>query len=74
MPPLTLRERVTWSPGTGLGMIALRAYLVIGPLLLVVKGIQIGRGSLIAGARTGFVDTNVDIARRGFVFVRVAPG
>ena len=28
MPPLTLLEPVTWSPGTRLGMIALRAYLV----------------------------------------------
>ncbi len=44
MPPLTLLEPVTWSPGTRLGMIALRAYLVIGALLLVVKAIQIGRG------------------------------
>lgn len=28
MPPLTLLEPVTWSPGTRLGMIALRGYLV----------------------------------------------
>ncbi|HUH68951.1 MAG TPA: NRAMP family divalent metal transporter [Mycobacterium sp.] len=44
MPPLTLLEPVTWSPGTRLGMIALRAYLIIGALLLVVKAIQISRG------------------------------
>ncbi len=43
MPPLTLLEPVTWSPGTRLGMIALRAYLVVGALLLVVKAIQLGR-------------------------------
>jgi Mn2+/Fe2+ NRAMP family transporter len=43
MPPLTLLEPVTWSTGTRLGMIALRAYLVIGALLLVVKAIQISR-------------------------------
>ena len=43
MPPLTLLEPVTWSPGTRLGMIALRAYLVAGALLLVVKAIQLGR-------------------------------
>jgi Mn2+/Fe2+ NRAMP family transporter len=41
MPPLTLLEPVTWSPGTRLGMIALRAYLIVGALLLVVKAIQI---------------------------------
>ncbi|MDT5259999.1 MAG: hypothetical protein QOD10_5079, partial [Mycobacterium sp.] len=41
MPPLTLLEPVTWSPGTRLGMIALRTYLVIGALLLVVKAIQL---------------------------------
>ncbi len=43
MPPLTLLEPVTWSPGTRLGMIALRSYLVIGALLLVVKAVQLGR-------------------------------
>jgi Mn2+/Fe2+ NRAMP family transporter len=41
MPPLTLLEPVTWSPGTRLAMIALRAYLVVGALLLVVKAIQL---------------------------------
>ncbi len=41
MPPLTLLEPVTWSPGTRLGMIALRSYLVVGALLLVVKAVQI---------------------------------
>ena len=44
MPPLTLLQPVTWSAGTRLGMIALRAYLVIGALLLVVKAVQISRG------------------------------
>jgi Mn2+/Fe2+ NRAMP family transporter len=44
MPPLTLLEPVVWSAGTRLGMIALRSYLVLGALLLVVKAIQIGRG------------------------------
>ncbi|WAJ43232.1 divalent metal cation transporter [Mycobacterium sp. Aquia_216] len=43
MPPLTLLEPVTWSPGTRLGMIALRGYLVVGALLLVVKAVQISR-------------------------------
>jgi Mn2+/Fe2+ NRAMP family transporter len=41
MPPLTLLEPVTWSPGTRLGMIALRSYLVIGALLLIVKAVQL---------------------------------
>jgi Mn2+/Fe2+ NRAMP family transporter len=41
MPPLTLLEPVTWSPGTRLGMIALRSYLIIGALLLVVKAVQL---------------------------------
>jgi hypothetical protein len=44
MPPLALLEPVTWSPGTRLGMIALRSYLVIGALLLVVKAVEISRG------------------------------
>ena len=41
MPPLTLLEPVHWSPGTRLGMIGLRAYLVLGAVLLVVKAIQL---------------------------------
>jgi Mn2+/Fe2+ NRAMP family transporter len=41
MPPLNLLEPVTWSPGTRLGMIALRSYLVMGAVLLVVKAVQI---------------------------------
>ena len=44
MPPLTLLEPVVWSPGTRLGMIALRSYLVIGALLLVVKAVQLSHG------------------------------
>ena len=43
MPPLALLEPVTWSAGTRLGMIALRGYLVVGALLLVVKAIQLSR-------------------------------
>jgi Mn2+/Fe2+ NRAMP family transporter len=41
MPPLTLLEPVRWSPGTRLGMIALRSYLVIGAVLLIVKAVQL---------------------------------
>ncbi|OBB97437.1 NRAMP family divalent metal transporter [Mycobacterium sp. 852002-40037_SCH5390672] len=43
MPPLALLEPVTWSAGTRLAMIALRAYLVVGALLLVVKAVQLSR-------------------------------
>ncbi len=43
MPPLALLEPVTWSAGTKLGVLALRGYLVIGAILLVVKAIQLGR-------------------------------
>jgi Mn2+/Fe2+ NRAMP family transporter len=43
MPPLALLEPVVWSPGTRLGMIALRTYLVAGAVLLVVKAIQLSR-------------------------------
>jgi Mn2+/Fe2+ NRAMP family transporter len=42
MPPLALLEPVSWSPGTRLGMLALRGYLVLGAILLVVKAIQLG--------------------------------
>ncbi|MCV7178078.1 Nramp family divalent metal transporter [Mycolicibacterium sphagni] len=45
MPPLALLEPVRWNAGTRLGMIALRGYLVIGAILLVVKAIQLGRGA-----------------------------
>ena len=41
MPPLALLEPVKWSAGTRLGMLALRAYLVVGAILLVVKAIQL---------------------------------
>ncbi|WP_458319915.1 NRAMP family divalent metal transporter [Mycolicibacterium brisbanense] len=41
MPPLSLLEPVKWSPGTRLGMIALRSYLVIGAVLLIVKAVQL---------------------------------
>jgi NRAMP (natural resistance-associated macrophage protein)-like metal ion transporter len=44
MPPLTLLEPVTWSAGTKLGMLALRGYLIVGAILLLVKAIQLGRG------------------------------
>jgi hypothetical protein len=42
MPPLALLKPVTWSPGTRLGMICLRGYLVVAVVLLAVKAAQIG--------------------------------
>jgi Mn2+/Fe2+ NRAMP family transporter len=42
MPPLALLKPVTWSPGTKLGMLMLRGYLVLSVLLLIVKAIQLG--------------------------------
>jgi NRAMP (natural resistance-associated macrophage protein)-like metal ion transporter len=44
MPPLTLLQPVRWSAGTRLGMLALRGYLIVGAVLLIVKAIQLGRG------------------------------
>ncbi|MEU0495748.1 NRAMP family divalent metal transporter [Mycobacterium sp. NPDC006124] len=43
MPPLTLLRPVTWSTGTRVGMLALRGYLLLGALLLIVKAVQLGR-------------------------------
>ncbi|HEY2441935.1 MAG TPA: hypothetical protein VGI31_02250, partial [Streptosporangiaceae bacterium] len=42
MPPLALLKPVTWSPGTRLGMMCLRGYLVISVVLLAIKAAQIG--------------------------------
>jgi Mn2+/Fe2+ NRAMP family transporter len=44
MPPLALLQPVTWSAGTKLGMLALRGYLLVGAVLLLIKAIQLGRG------------------------------
>jgi Mn2+/Fe2+ NRAMP family transporter len=44
MPPLALLKPVVWSPGTKLGMLLLRGYLVVSVILLVVKAVQLGGG------------------------------
>ncbi|HUB71515.1 MAG TPA: NRAMP family divalent metal transporter [Acidimicrobiales bacterium] len=44
MPPLALLGRPEWSKGKLLGMWALRVYLVIAVLLLLVKAVQLGTG------------------------------
>jgi Mn2+/Fe2+ NRAMP family transporter len=43
MPQLALLEPVVWSPATKLGMLALRGYLVVGAVLLVVKAVQLAK-------------------------------
>jgi Mn2+/Fe2+ NRAMP family transporter len=43
MPPLALLQPVKWSAGTRLGMIALRGYLILGALLLIVKAVELSR-------------------------------
>jgi Mn2+/Fe2+ NRAMP family transporter len=42
MPPLTLLKPVRWSPGLRVGILSLRAYLVLSAVLLLVKAIQLG--------------------------------
>jgi hypothetical protein len=42
MPPLGLLNRPKWSRGRLLGMYALRGYLVVAVLLLLVKAIELG--------------------------------
>jgi len=44
MPPLALLKPVKWSPGLRIGILALRAYLVLSAILLLVKAIQLGGG------------------------------
>ena len=44
MPPLALLKPVAWSPGTKLGVLLLRGYLVVSVILLVVKAVQLGGG------------------------------
>ena len=42
MPPLNLLERPVWSRGRVVGMYALRIYLIVAVLLLLVKAIELG--------------------------------
>ncbi len=44
MPPLALLKPVTWSPALKLAMLALRGYLIVAVLLLLIKAIQLGAG------------------------------
>jgi hypothetical protein len=42
MPPVAVLKPVAWSSGTKLGMSAMRGYLVIAGVLLIVKAVQLG--------------------------------
>ena len=44
MPPLALLKPVAWSPGTKLGVLLLRRFLVVSVVLLAVKAAQLGGG------------------------------
>jgi len=44
MPPLELLERPVWSRSRTIGMYALRGYLVIAVLMLIVKAVELGLG------------------------------
>ncbi len=44
MPPLALLERPVWSRGRVATMWALRGYLVVAIVLLLVKAVQLGAG------------------------------
>jgi NRAMP (natural resistance-associated macrophage protein)-like metal ion transporter len=44
MPPLALLKPVKWSPGLRVGILSLRAYLVVSAALLIVKAVQLGGG------------------------------
>ena len=44
MPPLAMLKPVTWSPGIKFAMIALRGYLIVAAVLLLVKAVQLGTG------------------------------
>ncbi len=44
MPPLALLRPAEWSMGRKTALLALRGYLVISVLLLIVKAVELGRG------------------------------
>ena len=44
MPPLALLKPAEWSAGRKVALLALRGYLVISVLLLIVKAVQLGHG------------------------------
>ena len=42
--PIALLKPVAWSPGTKLGVLLRRGYVVVSVVLLVVKAVQLGGG------------------------------
>jgi len=44
MPPIALLKPAEWSVGRKVALLALRGYLVISVLLLIVKAVQLGHG------------------------------
>jgi NRAMP (natural resistance-associated macrophage protein)-like metal ion transporter len=44
MPPLALLSRPQWSPARKVAMLAMRGYLLISMILLIVKAVQLGGG------------------------------
>jgi hypothetical protein len=44
MPQLTFLEPAVWSSGRKAAMLALRGYLVVSVVLLIVKAVQLGGG------------------------------
>ncbi len=44
MPPLALLKPAEWSAGRKVALLALRGYLVISVLLLIVKAVELGHG------------------------------
>jgi hypothetical protein len=44
MPPLAMLKLATWSLPIKIAMLAMRGYLVIAVLLLLIKAIQLGTG------------------------------
>jgi Mn2+/Fe2+ NRAMP family transporter len=44
MPPIALLQRPAWSPARKVGILALRGYLLIAVLLLIVKAVELALG------------------------------
>jgi hypothetical protein len=44
MAPLELLQRPVWSCARTVGMLALRRYLVVAVLMLIVKAVEVGVG------------------------------
>jgi hypothetical protein len=45
MPPLAFLSRPEWSPGRKAAILALRLYLAVAVILLIVKAVQLALGA-----------------------------